>query len=102
MRSSLTVNRYYFDSISTVLRIDIGYTWVLYLGILPSVTAKLPDLWFFGAPCIDNSVGSQSVTCLLELRLRCTVALYLVCPVCLTYLIMVKLLFKVKVWFLGK
>ena len=38
------VNRYYFDSISTVLRIDIGYTWVLYLGILPSVTAKLPDL----------------------------------------------------------
>jgi len=33
-------------------------------------------VWFFGPPCIDNSVGSQSVTCLLELRLRCTVALY--------------------------
>ena len=56
----------------------------------------------FGPPSIDSSVGSQSVTCLLELRLRCTVALYLVCPVYLTYLLMVKLLFKVKVWFLGK
>jgi len=83
------VNRYYFDSISTVLRVDIGYTWVLYLGILPSVVAKLSDLKnspVFGPPYIDNSVGSQSVTCLLELRLRCTVALYLVCPVYLSYL----------------
>ena len=28
-------NRYYLDTTSTVLRTDIGYTWVLYLGILP-------------------------------------------------------------------
>ena len=51
---------------------------------------------FFGPPSIDSSVGSQSVTCLLELRLRCTVALYLVRPVYLSQTII-----QGQGWFLG-
>jgi len=52
-----------------------------------SVVAKLSDLKntlvFWPTLYTDSSVGSQSVTCLRELKLRCTVAVYLMCPVVL-------------------